>query len=67
MTSKRMSILDPSLGMELLYAVHYDSEDHRVLEMVVQRLRHANQVSMSIPWQVRCSRSLENWEVLDPI
>ena len=41
-TSKRMSILDPSLGEELLYAVYYDSDDPRVLEMAVQRLRHAS-------------------------
>ena len=66
-TSNRMSILDPSLGMELLYAVYYVSEDSRVLDVVVQRLRHTYLVSMSIPWQMRCSRSLENWEVLDPI
>ena len=66
-TSKRMSILDPSLGDELLYAVYYVSEDPGVLDGVVQRLRHTYQVSMSIPWQMRCSRSLENWEVLDPI
>ena len=65
-TSKRMSILDPSLGDELLYAVYYVSEDSGVLEVVIQRLRHTYLVSMSIPWQMRCSRSLENWEMLDP-
>ena len=66
-TSKRTSILDPSLGEELLYAVYYVSEDSRVLDVVVQRLRHTYLVSMSIPWQMRCCRSLENWEVVDPI
>ena len=66
-TSNLMSISDPSLVKELLYAVYYVSEDSRVLDVVVQRLRHTYLVSMSIPWQMRCSRSLENWEMLDPI
>ena len=48
-TNKRMSNLDPSLGMELLYAVYYDSEDPGMLDVVVQRLRHTYLVSMSIP------------------
>ena len=47
-TSNRKSILDPSLRMELLYAVYYDSEDRGVLDVVVQRLRPTYLVSMSI-------------------
>ena len=65
MTSNRMSILDPSLGKELLYAVYYVIEDPGVLDVVVQRLRHTYLVSMSIPgkcdvvgvWRIGSARS----------